>query len=136
MSECKLSLNYSSSQVVQLLASLICWCSLTPKVTALLLNLLGTPVFDHSISCENTYKLYFNTNFTTLYMQRCQSGRMCTLGKRVYSNVPRVQIPPAAPVIQSKFLLNLLFYFWSGFEPYGYQLLSEPDRKQVAPGFG
>ena len=31
-------------------------------------------------------------------MQRCQSGRMCTLGKRVYGNVPRVQIPPAAPI--------------------------------------
>ena len=35
-------------------------------------------------------------------MLRCQSGRMCTLGKRVYGNVPGVQIPPAAPIKQKK----------------------------------
>ena len=30
-------------------------------------------------------------------MQRCQSGRSCSLGTAVYGNVPRVQIPVSAP---------------------------------------
>ena len=30
-------------------------------------------------------------------MQRCQSGRSCSLGTAVYRNVPRVQIPVSAP---------------------------------------
>jgi hypothetical protein len=30
-------------------------------------------------------------------VERCQSGRMSTLGKRVYRKVPRVQIPPSPP---------------------------------------
>lgn len=30
-------------------------------------------------------------------MQRCQSGRSCSLGTAVYRNVPRVQIPISAP---------------------------------------
>ncbi len=29
--------------------------------------------------------------------ERCQSGRMSTLGKRVYLTVPRVRIPPSPP---------------------------------------
>ena len=30
--------------------------------------------------------------------ERCQSGRMSTLGKRVYLTVPRVRIPPSPPI--------------------------------------
>ena len=33
----------------------------------------------------------------TTYMQRCQSGRSCSLGTAVYGNVPRVRIPISAP---------------------------------------
>lgn len=43
---------------------------------------------------------------------------MCTLGKRVYGNVPRVQIPPAAPVKNNSnqngsdfFILLILLFF-------------------------
>ena len=35
-------------------------------------------------------------------MQRCQSGRSCSLGTAVYSDVPRVRIPVSAPQ-QTKF---------------------------------
>ena len=31
------------------------------------------------------------------YMQRCQSGRSCSLGTAVYGSVPRVRIPVSAP---------------------------------------
>ena len=44
-------------------------------------------------------------------MLRCQSGRMCTLGKRVYGNVPGVQIPPAAPIKQKEKSYRLFFLF-------------------------
>ena len=43
---------------------------------------------------------------------------MCTLGKRVYGNVPRVQIPPAAPFNNNSnqngsdfFILLILLFF-------------------------
>ena len=34
-------------------------------------------------------------------MQRCQSGRSCSLGTAVYGNVPRVQIPVSAPIVNN-----------------------------------
>ena len=36
--------------------------------------------------------------------ERCQSGRMCTLGKRVYRKVPGVRIP-LSPDIRGRSLL-------------------------------
>ena len=41
-------------------------------------------------------------------MQRCQSGRQCSLGTAVYGNVPRVRIPVSAP---TKTALNPLFFY-------------------------
>lgn len=47
-------------------------------------------------------------------MQRCQSGRSCSLGTAVYGNVPRVQIPVSAPIQNSA--KPAVFYFaWTGF---------------------
>ncbi|SEH80327.1 hypothetical protein BAZSYMA_ACONTIG04706_0 [Bathymodiolus azoricus thioautotrophic gill symbiont] len=31
------------------------------------------------------------------FLERCQSGLICSLGKRVYGNVPRVRIPLSPP---------------------------------------
>ena len=43
------------------------------------------------------------------HLERCQSGRTSTLGKRVYSNVPRVRIPLSPPFFVCPFEL-----LWAG----------------------
>ena len=41
--------------------------------------------------------LWPRNTFFVESVERCQSGRMSTLGKRVYLTVPRVQIPLSPP---------------------------------------
>ena len=45
-------------------------------------------------------------------MQRCQSGRSCSLGTAVYGSVPRVRIPISAPAPKKRLYLAV-FYFLS-----------------------
>ena len=48
-------------------------------------------------------------------MERCQSGRMCTLGKRVYGNVPQVQIlsfPPTKSRLIWRFFCRQYQDWW------------------------
>ena len=52
--------------------------------------------------------------------ERCQSGLMCTLGKRVYGNVPEVQILSSPPANENPThkcgVFALLSNLWRGFE--------------------
>ena len=80
------------------------------------LSYLCTQVFDlaHSPALyllQHLIPHFFIFIFFLYYMLRCQSGRMCTLGKRVYGNVPGVQIPPAAPIKQKKSHIGFSFLF-------------------------
>lgn len=59
-------------------------------------GLWTTPSVDHVL--QNLILLIPNTIF---YMQRCQSGRSCSLGTAVYGNVPRVRIPISAPIVNN-----------------------------------
>ena len=45
-------------------------------------------------------------------MQRCRSGRSCSLGTAVYRNVPWVQIPVSAPKKIRTRLCSFLFAEW------------------------
>lgn len=58
-------------------------------------------------------------------MQRCLSGRKCSLGTAVYGNVPRVRIPFSAPIeAKRKRILTLRV-----------RVLSDPDRSYELPAW-
>ncbi len=60
-----------------------------------------------SVSTTQYKIIIFDITKSKFNMQRCQSGRSCSLGTAVYRNVPRVQIPISAPI---KTALNPLFF--------------------------
>ena len=65
-------------------------------------NISQCPAFmmglgQRSVSTTQYKIIIFDITKSKFNMQRCQSGRSCSLGTAVYRNVPRVQIPISAP---------------------------------------